>query len=316
MTTEPGRGDGASDPVRQRTLKSSIHCAGTGLHSGASVAMTLHPAAADSGVVFRRTDIAGGNAVIRASWRNIADKPMCTALTDGSGVTVATVEHLLAALAGCAIDNLTVELNGPEVPAMDGSAWPFVFLVGCAGIVELDAPRRAIRILKPVAVGDGQRRAALTPGPGFVLDFAIAYETPAIGRQALSIHLGEGVFAAALARARTYGFLHEVEELRAAGLARGASLDNAVVIGGERVLNEGGLRYPDEFVRHKLVDAIGDLSLAGGPLIGHFHGQGSGHRMNHRLLRALFADAGAWRGCALSAADAAAAPRDGAAATA
>lgn len=279
---------------RQRTLKNAIRCSGISLHRGDKVTMTMHPAEPGTGILFRRTDLAGA-ATVEASWRNIVDSRMCTALGDGNGTTVTTVEHLMAALAGCGIDNLLVEIDGPELPIMDGSASPFVFLLECGGIVAQDAPRRAVRILKPVSVGDQNRSAALLPDSGFSVRFEIEYDDPAIARQECFVRLAGSSFKSEISRARTYGFLMEVDSLRAAGLAQGASLDNAVVIGGEGVLNEGGLRYRDEFVRHKVLDSIGDLYLAGAPLIGQFHGRCSGHKLNHQLLRALFADPSAWR---------------------
>jgi UDP-3-O-[3-hydroxymyristoyl] N-acetylglucosamine deacetylase len=274
----------------QRTLKTATQCSGVALHSGAQVGMKLHPAEAGTGIVFRRTDL--GGAEILASWRNVVDAPMCTALVDGSGTRVATVEHLLAAFAGCGVDNAIVEIDGPELPIMDGSAGPFVFLIDCTGTVAQDAPRRAIRILRPVEIADSGRATRLLPGEGFSVTVEIDYPTPPILSQRYTVSLDR--FRAEIARARTYGFLHEVESLHAAGLARGASLLNAVVVSGEAVVNEEGLRYSDEFVRHKALDAIGDLYLAGAPIIGRFEGIRSGHRMNHRLLAALFAAPDAW----------------------
>jgi len=287
----------------QRTLKTATQCSGVTLHSGAQVTMTLHPAAAGTGIVFRRTDL--GGTEILASWRNVVDAPMCTALIDSSGTRVATVEHLLAAFAGCGVDNAIVEIDGPELPIMDGSAGPFVFLIDCTGTVAQDAPRRAIRILRPVEVADSGRATRLLPGEGFSVTVEIDYPTPPILSQRYTVPLDR--FRAEIARARTYGFLHEVESLHAAGLARGASLLNAVVVSGEAVVNEEGLRYSDEFVRHKALDAIGDLYLAGAPIIGRFEGIRSGHRMNHRLLAALFAAPDAW--CWEPADPAVAAPR-------
>ncbi len=253
--------------------------------------MRLCPAPADRGIIFRRTD--RGNAEIAASWRNVADVPMCTALQNADGIRVATVEHLLAALAGCGIDNAVVEIDGPELPVMDGSAAPFVFLIDCAGVLPQDSPRTAIRVLEPIEIADENRSARLLPGDGFSVSVEIDYPFPPIHCQRFCAPMDR--FRAEIARARTYGFLNEVESLHAAGLARGASLDNAVVLDGERVINEDGLRYPDEFVRHKALDAIGDLYLAGAPLIGRFEGVRSGHRMNHRLLAALFSRPQAWR---------------------
>lgn len=253
--------------------------------------MKLCPAAADSGVVFRRTD--RGGAEIAASWRNVADVPMCTALQNADGVRVSTVEHLLAALAGCGIDNVVVEIDGPELPVLDGSAAPFVFLIDCAGTLLQARPRRAIRVLEPIEVADDERTARLLPGDCFSVTVEIDYPFPPIRRQRFTASVER--FRTEIARARTYGFLDQVESLHAAGLARGASLRNAVVVNGEQVMNEEGLRYSDEFVRHKALDAIGDLFLAGAPLIGRFEGIRSGHRMNHRLLAALFARPEAWQ---------------------
>jgi UDP-3-O-[3-hydroxymyristoyl] N-acetylglucosamine deacetylase len=279
---------------RQTTLKNAIHCSGTPIHHGGHVTMAMLPAPAGHGIVFRRTDIAGRGIAIPAGWDHVADMPMCTAL-ESEGVQIATIEHLMAALSGCGIDNLLVEINGPELPIMDGSAWPFVFLIECAGIAELDAPRRFLKILSPVSVTlGGGRSAALLPGEGFALSFEVDYESGAIARQSSEMELVEGTFKNELSRARTYGFLHEVDALRAAGLARGASLDNSIVVTGDGILNEGGLRFPDEFVRHKMLDALGDMYLAGAPIIGRFEGCRSGHKLNHRLLRALFQRREAW----------------------
>ncbi len=290
----PTGGRGKIETIAQRTLKQPINCSGVALHSGLDIKMTLRPGEADSGILFWRTDIAGGGAFIPARWDQVTDTRMCSTLGNEDGVTIGTVEHLMAALAGMEIDNAVIEINGPEVPIMDGSAAPFVFLIECAGVVTQDRPWRVIRILKPISVDDGDRYASLAPGNGFSVSFDIDFDSAAVSRQRISVELGNGTFKRELARARTFGFLHEVEELRAAGLARGGSLDNAVVVSGDKVLNEGGLRYDDEFVRHKALDAIGDLFLAGAPLRGHFYGQRSGHGTNNALLRALFADAEAW----------------------
>ena len=280
------------DVVMQRTLKTSINCSGVALHSGLKVSMTLFPADANSGIVFKRTDIAGRGAKIPARWDRVVDTRMCTTLGNDDGVTIGTVEHLMAALAGCGVDNARIELNGPEVPIMDGSSQPFVFLVDCAGVVDQDTPRRVIRVLKSISVDDGAAR--LSPGSHLSLDFEIDFDNELVSKQTLSVGVVNGSFAKELARARTFGFLHEVEALRAAGLAKGGSLDNAVVVSGDSVLNEGGLRYDDEFVRHKVLDAIGDLYLSGAPIIGNFQGVCSGHATNNALLHALFADPDAW----------------------
>lgn len=282
--------------IRQRTLKTSIGCTGVGLHSGAKVTMVLHPAEPDSGIRFRRTDIANFGAIVPAHWANVSDTRMNTCLANEAGVVVGTVEHLMSALAGSGVDNCIIDINGPEVPVMDGSAAPFLFLIECAGTVEQTAPRRAIRVLKRVSVTDGDRVATLTPGPGFSCRFEIDFASAAISRQEFALGLTKGSFKSEISRARTFGFEQEVAMLRSHGLARGGSLDNAVVIDstGTRVLNDDGLRYGDEFVRHKILDAVGDLYLAGAPIIGHFHGIRSGHALNNQLLRALFADQTAW----------------------
>jgi UDP-3-O-[3-hydroxymyristoyl] N-acetylglucosamine deacetylase len=255
------------------------------------MAMNLVPALPDTGIVFRRTDT---GAEIRAVWQNVVESARCTMLSDGEGTTVGTVEHLMAAMAGSGIDNAIVELDGPEVPIMDGSAAPFVFLIECAGIVEQDAPRRAIKVLKPVTVAEEGALAALSPDHGFSMSFEIDFDNPVIRHQGITMAVDPHSFKAELSRARTFGLLDDVDRLRAAGLARGGSLDNVIVVNGNRILNSGGLRYEDEFVRHKLLDAVGDLYLAGAPLIGRFRGVRSGHLHTRRLLAALFADDDAW----------------------
>lgn len=282
------------EPVRQQTLRAPIHCRGIGLHSGAKVGMVLHPAEADSGVTLVRTFPTGRSATIPGLWRNVTDTKLCT-VVGHDGVTIGTVEHLMSALRGCDIDNVTVELDGPEVPVMDGSSEAFVFLIDCAGIAVQDAPRRCIRVLKDVQVGDETRTASLQPGAGASFSFEIEFKSRAIGRQDGYIPLVNGNFRSEIARARTFGFLEEVEYMRKLGLARGGSLDNAIVISDDTILNQGGLRFGDEFVRHKILDSIGDLYLAGAPIIGHYHGYKAGHALNNILLHALFADPSAWQ---------------------
>ena len=281
---------------RQRTLKTSIGCSGIGLHSGNRVAMTLHPADVNTGIRFRRTDVAGQGVEIPALWSSVGDTRMNTTLAGENGVVIGTVEHLISAFCGAGVDNCLIEIGGPEVPVMDGSAAPFLFLIECAGVVEQDTPRRALRITKRVTVKDGERVASLTPSPGFSVRFEIDFASPAIARQDMFINLGRGTFKNDVARARTFGFEQEVTQLRQMGLGRGGSLDNAVVIDatGTKVLNDDGLRYTDEFVRHKILDAVGDLYLAGGPIMGHYHGVRAGHAMTNRLLRTVFADTSAW----------------------
>jgi UDP-3-O-[3-hydroxymyristoyl] N-acetylglucosamine deacetylase len=253
--------------------------------------MTLLPAESDTGIVFRRAD---AGAEIRASWVNAIESPRCTMLSNGEGITIGTVEHLMAALAGAEIDNVIVELDGPEVPIMDGSSAPFLFLIECAGIVEQDSARRAIKVLKPVSVVEDGASARLLPDHGFSMSFEIDFANPLISRQDICVEFDATTFKSELSRARTFGLLDEVDRLRASGFGRGGSLDNVVVVSGDHVLNAGGLRYADEFVRHKLLDAFGDLYLAGGPIIGRFDGMRSGHTHTRRLLAALFADAEAW----------------------
>lgn len=290
-----GRQIAVSPMSLQHTLKSSIGCTGIGLHSGSRVRLTLTPAPTDTGIVFLRTDVGAERALVAALWDKVADTRLCTLIGNAEGTLVGTVEHLMAALRGSGIDNAVVELDGPEVPIMDGSSEPFVFLIECAGVVAQDAPRRSLRVLKEVTVVDGEKRVSLLPAPQSSFHAEIEFSSAAIRRQEGVLRLPtdaerSGTFKAEVARARTFGFRHEVDMLRAAGLARGGSLDNAVVIDGDRVMNEGGLRMPDEFVRHKLLDAVGDLYLAGAPIRGHFHGVRPGHEMNNRLLRGLFAD--------------------------
>ena len=281
--------------ANQHTLKSSIGCIGTGLHNGQKVNLSLQPAAADTGIVFRRTDL---GIDIPARYDAVTDTRLCTQIAhpDHPHAHVGTVEHVMAALAATGIDNAIVAVDGPEIPAFDGSSIPFVFLIDCAGRVEQAAPRQVIEVLRPVRVSLGEATAELRPG-GATLDLALSidFPAPAIGRQALSLSMTEQGFRSALAGARTFTMLHEIEAMQAAGLALGGSLDNAIVVDGARVLNPEGLRAPDEFVRHKMLDAVGDLALAGAAIHGRFLAHRTGHALNNKLLRALFADRSAWR---------------------
>lgn len=283
-----------SPVVHQKTLKSSIGCSGIGLHSGRKVSMTLHPADADKGIIFQRSDISGEAGTIAATWRNVVDTRMATTLGNANGALVSTVEHLMAALAGCGIDNAIVEIDAPEVPVMDGSAAPFVFLVECAGVRMQETPRLAIKINKPISVGDDKKWLAIRPDDAFSVSFEIDFDDTPMAQQQLSLRLVNGTFKTEIARARTFGFAHEVDALREAGLAQGGSLDNAVVINGNKVLNGDGLRYDDEFVRHKILDCVGDLYLAGAPIIGSVEALRSGHALNNSALRALFENQDAW----------------------
>lgn len=292
----------ANIALKQKTLKSAISCTGVGLHSGEKVFMTLHPAGPDTGIVFRRTDVAGEGVEIAAAYDKVVDCRMCTTL-GVDGKTLGTVEHLMAALAGAGIDNALIEVGGAEVPVMDGSAAPFLFLIDCAGVVEQDAPRKALRILKTVRVQHGESSARLVPARGFTLDFHIDFPSPAIGVQNMTVSLTPGAFKDEISRARTFGFLHEAEALWAAGLAKGASLDNAVVVSGDRIMNEDGLRFDDECVRHKILDAVGDLYLAGAPIVGRYEGERASHALNNALLREVFSDSANYEWVDMTAAD-------------
>ncbi len=289
--------DAATGRRAQRTLRSGIGCVGVGVHSGRRVTLTLRPAEAGTGLLLRRTDI---GLDFPARFDGVVDTRLCTVLGAGDPpVRLGTVEHLSAALAGCGVDNVLAEIDGPELPILDGSAAPFVFLVDCAGVVEQDAERSEIEVVRPVRVEDGAAFAELRPaaqgGGGFGMSLSIDFAAAAIGRQALSLRLTPDAFRRELAGARTFTEASAVAALREAGLAQGGTLENAVVVDGARVLNPGGLRMADEFVRHKLVDAVGDLALAGAPIRGRFRAHRSGHTLNNRLLRALFADPSAWR---------------------
>jgi UDP-3-O-[3-hydroxymyristoyl] N-acetylglucosamine deacetylase len=278
----------------QRTLRNPIGCVGTGLHTGAKVSLTLHPAEPDSGVRFVRYDRPGGSA-IPARFDQVCDTTMCTALGDAAGRALGAVEHLMAALAICEIDNVLVEASGPALPIMDGSAQPFGFLIECAGTIEQERPRRWVEVLKPVSVEAHGKYARLEPAAELILDCEVHVEHPLIASQALCLAFDPEVFKSTIACARSFGFAERVEELWSHGLARGGSLKNTVVVSRDRVLNEEGLRFPDEFVRHKMLDSLGDLYLAGAPLRGRFIGRSAGHTMHNKLLRALFADPAAWR---------------------
>ena len=279
----------------QQTLKSAIHCAGIGVHSNRKVRMELRPAPPGTGIVFCRTDQpAGSRRTIEAVYGNVVDARLCTAIGNGR-VSVRTIEHLMAAFAGCGIDNAVVELDGEEVPVMDGSAAPFVFLIECAGIVEQCAPRRTIEVLKPISLGDGDRYISVTPADTFSIRCDIDFDHPALGHQSILFDPARTSFRAELARARTFCRESDVEGILAAGMGRGGSLENTVVIGEDGPLNEEGLRYPDECARHKALDCFGDLYLAGAPILGHVRCLRSGHGMNHALLAALLDDPDAWR---------------------
>lgn len=280
--------------VRQRTLKNTIRATGIGLHTGEKSSLTLRPAEPDTGIVFSRS-VDDRMVEIKASIHNVGATQLSTTLAQG-GVRVSTVEHLLSALSGLGIDNARVETSAQEVPIMDGSAGPFVFLIQSAGIVEQDAPKRFIRIKKPVEIRDGDKSARFEPYDGFKVGFTIEFNHPAFKTelQHNEMNFSSMSFVKEVSRARTFGFLRDIEKLHSRELALGGSLDNAVVLDDYRVLNEDGLRYKNEFVKHKILDAIGDLYLLGYSLIGSFNGYKSGHALNNRLLGTLMADTSAW----------------------
>jgi UDP-3-O-[3-hydroxymyristoyl] N-acetylglucosamine deacetylase len=280
--------------IRQRTLKNVIRATGVGLHTGNKVYLTLRPAAVDTGIVFRRVAL-DPPVDIKACPSNVGDTRLSTTLCN-DGARVSTVEHLLSAFAGLGIDNAYVDVSAAEVPIMDGSAGPFVFLIQSAGVEEQNRPKRFIRIKRAVTVEDGDKFARFEPFDGFKVGFSIDFDHPAFTSrmQSATVDFSTTSFVKEVSRARTFGFLRDIEALRLQNLALGGSLDNAVVVDDFRVLNDDGLRYEDEFVKHKILDAIGDLYLLGHSLIGAFRGHKSGHALNNRLLRTLLADEGAW----------------------
>ena len=279
---------------RQTTLGREIELNGIGVHSGAPVSMVLHPAEPDTGYRFLITKRGRIVADIPAHVDHVKNLTLCTVLGDESGVTVSTVEHLLAALRGLSIDNCYIELDSREVPIMDGSSAAFVGAVDGVGIRELLKPRRFIKVLKPVRAEDGACWGELRPYSGFRLDVEIDFDTPLIGKQRYALEMSSGAFRNELSRARTFGFMRDVECLWKAGLALGASLENTVALADDRIMNPEGLRYPQEFVRHKMLDAVGDLALAGAPILGAYQSLRGGHRLNANVLRALFDDPEAW----------------------
>ncbi|MGV6806637.1 MAG: UDP-3-O-acyl-N-acetylglucosamine deacetylase [bacterium] len=280
--------------IRQRTLNNTIHASGVGLHTGEKVYLTLSPAPVNSGLVFRRTDLNPPVDVI-AKAHNVGETTLSTTLMNGD-VKVSTVEHLLSAMSGLGIDNAIIELSAPEVPIMDGSAGPFVFLLQSAGVKEQDAPKQFIRVKKPVTVEQGDKVATFKPFDGFKVAFTIEFDHPVFKNRThkSEIDFSTTTFVKEISRARTFGFMHEIEYLRSKGLARGGSLDNAIVVDKFQVLNEDGLRYEDEFVKHKILDAIGDLYLAGHSIIGEYDAHKSGHGLNNAAVRALLEDESAW----------------------
>lgn len=274
---------------KQTTIANSAEYRGIALHSGADVKMIVKPAAPDTGVLFRRVDITDADNEVAAVFGNVGETMLGTTIINEAGTKVATIEHFMAAFTSLGLDNVVVEIDGPEVPIADGCSEVFMDLLAGAGRKEQDKARRTLKVIKAVCIEDGLKKAELHPGAnGFSARFDIDFDNPVIGQQSYQLDVTAETFRQNIARARTFGFYHELEQLQALGLAKGASLDNTIAIDGESIMNEGGLRYEDEFVRHKVLDAIGDLSLAGAPIIGKFVGVRSGHALNNTLLRALF----------------------------
>ena len=276
----------------QKTVASNVQITGVGLHSGQDINLTIKPANIDSGITFIRTDVSDKNSEIPALWNKVADTQLCTVIANEDGVSVGTIEHLMSALRGCDIDNAVIELNGAEVPIMDGSSMPFIDAIHKAGVEAQSAPRKVLKVLKEVTVTHEGKRVTLKPANGYIFGGEIEFDHPEIGNQKFETQLLNGNFVHDIAEARTFGFLHEVEWMRSQGLAQGGSLDNAIVLDKEagKVLNEEGLRFSDEFIRHKLLDAIGDLYLAGMPILGAYDGVKAGHAINNDILHALFAN--------------------------
>jgi len=279
----------------QNTLKAPVVFEGVGLHSGAAARMVLRPAQAGTGIRFRRSDIELGNATIPALWDKVDRSPLCTRLVNEAGVSVSTVEHVMAALAGCGVSNVLIDIDGPEVPILDGSAAPFVRGIMAHGVQVQAAPVVALQVLKPVTVEKDGARATLLPSDGFEIEFHIDFADGAIGRQSKVLNMRNGAFARELCDSRTFCRQADVDAMHEHGLALGGTLDNAVVVDGDDVLSPGGFRHADEAVRHKMLDALGDLALAGGPILGRYVGERAGHALTNTLLRALFDTPGAVR---------------------
>ncbi len=280
--------------VKQQTLRNVGALTGIGLHSGRYITMNIHPAEPDHGIVFVRTDLQVGNNAIPARWDYVADTRMCTVIANEQGASVGTIEHLMSALRGCGIDNALIEIDGSEVPAMDGSAMPFVSMIEEVGVAAQDAPRRMIRVLKEVSIEKDGKMVTLKPDNVSTFEGEIDFDHKKIGKQHFTTQLINGNFKHDIACARTFGFKWDAEWLRAQGLGLGASLDNAIVLDEDSILNEKGLRFNDEFIRHKLLDAIGDLYLAGGQILGRYSADKGGHQINNEILHELFSDSTNW----------------------
>lgn len=280
--------------IRQRTLSCSISYVGIGLHTGQMVSMVVKPAAENTGISFVRKDVKAVDNLVPAHWSNVADTTLSTALANSDGTRVGTVEHLMAALLGCGVDNALIELDGPEVPIMDGSAAPFVSVIEKVGTVDQSARRKALWIHRPIEVGDGDKYAILMPSNTPRITVEIDFEDPVVGFQTHSVSLVNEAFRNDIAHARTFGFASDIHMLKHLGLAKGGSIKNAILVDGDRIINEEGLRYQNEFVRHKILDIMGDLALVGVRVIGHLYAHKPGHKLNHMLIRQLLAIPDAW----------------------
>ena len=280
--------------ITQKTLCQPITYVGIGLHTGCKVAMDVKPAEPDSGINFLRKDVPPGKGFIAARWYDVVETHMSTVLGNQHGITISTVEHLMAALHGCGVDNALIEIDGPEIPIMDGSSQPFVSLIERVGTVNQPALRKAIWLQRPIIVKDGDKEAALVPSSTPSITVDIDFPSSAVGQQTYTVELVNEAFRADIARARTFGFAKDIARLQKLGLARGGSLHNAILVDGDRIVNEEGLRYKDEFVRHKILDALGDLSLIGLPIFASYYGKKPGHTINNALLHKLFEERDAW----------------------
>ena len=280
----------------QKTINSKVSCKGIGLHSGIDIFLTLIPAPCDTGIIFKRVDLEDGKNEIKAHYKNVVTTNLGTTISNEFGAKVSTIEHLMAAIWGCAIDNLVVEVNGPEVPVMDGSSEPFVFLIECAGINNQEKPRKVIEIMKDIKIEEANgKMIEVSPSKEFAIDLHIDFEHEQVKQQSFDYTSTFASFKNDLCRARTFGFKHEIEHLHKIGLARGGSLDNAILVDENGIVNKEGLRYKDEFVRHKTLDFIGDIYLAGYFIVGHFKASKPGHGINNKMLHKLLADETAWR---------------------
>lgn len=284
----------AIEPVNQKSLRQPVSYVGIGLHTGRKVSMVVHPAEPNTGVYFLRKDLPAGEGLIAARWYNVVDTEMSTAIGNEYGHAIDTVEHLMAALRGCGVDNALVEVDGPEVPIMDGSSEPFVAMIERVGTREQDAPRNAIWIQRPIEVQDGDKYAILMPGNTPRITVEIDFDNAAVGSQTLSVELVDEAFRRQVARARTFGFMDQIQALKNRGLIKGGSLLNAILVDGDRIVNDSGLRFRDEFVRHKVLDSLGDLALAGVPILGHYFAYKPGHELNSLLMQKLFESRDSW----------------------